>query len=124
MNVVAVPPDYNNQKIRTCEYEVLEVCQNEIEKTYIPDDLADYEDYDLEDMSFNELGSLLERLYDKLKELTSEDETEGGVVELEDFIEEVENLLAQMSESLDEDEQEECDDEKDYDNDYDPRHNW
>ena len=34
-DVVAVPNDYNNQKMRVCRYEVMKVCTKQTEKTYI-----------------------------------------------------------------------------------------
>jgi len=44
-NVVAVPNDYNGEKMRVCEYKVLKVCESILEEEVYDYD-EDYDDYD------------------------------------------------------------------------------
>lgn len=53
-DVVAIPRDYNNQKMRVTSYEVIQVCKEERQDRLVsvkgesisPDDYDDYDDYD------------------------------------------------------------------------------
>ncbi len=49
-DVVSVPVDYNNQKMRTCKYEVLGVCEHEFKEKLYTEEVnsydSDYEDND------------------------------------------------------------------------------
>lgn len=53
MDVVSVPVDYNQEKMRTCAYEVLEDVTEEL-KTPIYGEIENYDDEDLEDQDYEE----------------------------------------------------------------------
>lgn len=81
-DVVAVPTDYNNQKIRTCGYEVIEECKVKHDVDFIDDDDDDccndgschddsdeiYDDWDLEDLR-DERDSLVNEEKDQKEQL-------------------------------------------------------
>jgi hypothetical protein len=54
-HVVAVPNDYNGQKMRVCEYTVKAICETILESDLYEDDYDDCDDYDEIDNYFDEI---------------------------------------------------------------------
>jgi len=54
VNVVSIPTDYNNQKMRVCEYEVIAISQGKREELHVSDNLPDLDDEDFEDEDFED----------------------------------------------------------------------
>jgi hypothetical protein len=71
-NVVAVPTDYNNEKMRVCEYEVVRECAGPRDETIYTDDSsyeADNFEDDIEDDNFEDDTSVETDVEDKVDSL-------------------------------------------------------
>lgn len=72
MDVVSVPVDYNNEKMRVCKYEVKEVCESKLEQELYEEEKEEIVSYDIN-------GDLIE-VGDMVRDLRDGDE--GEVLEI------------------------------------------